>query len=154
MTERHRRRPTRREAGIARAFTVSENDRDSLADDRLGIDSTRPIEIDLAGLRPKTRGECVLGLRPCPWAGCKHHLYLDVDPETGSIKINRPDIALEDLEDSCVLDVADRGEHTLEQVGTFLNITRERTRQLEAKALKRSTGAAFIAELRRAGGIA
>lgn len=23
--------------------------------------------------RPRTRGECVGGERPCPWASCEHH---------------------------------------------------------------------------------
>ena len=24
--------------------------------------------------RPRTRGDCVNGIRPCPWVGCGHHL--------------------------------------------------------------------------------
>jgi hypothetical protein len=35
--------------------------------------------------RPAARGECACAERPCPWVSCKHHLYLDVNPETGSI---------------------------------------------------------------------
>src|SRR5262245_16779935 len=42
--------------------------------------------------RPKDRGECKEGMRPCPYVSCKHHLYLDVNPETGSIKLNFPDL--------------------------------------------------------------
>src|SRR5262249_28750008 len=42
--------------------------------------------------RPRTRAECAEGQRPCPWVSCKHHLYLDVNPETGSIKLNFPDL--------------------------------------------------------------
>src|SRR5438128_1430976 len=38
--------------------------------------------------RPRTRAECKNEARPCPWVACKHHLYLDSNPETGSIKIN------------------------------------------------------------------
>jgi DNA-directed RNA polymerase sigma subunit (sigma70/sigma32) len=41
--------------------------------------------------------------------------------------------------ESCVLDVADRGGATLDQVGQILGITRERIRQIEAKALRRLT---------------
>jgi Sigma-70, region 4 len=35
------------------------------------------------------------------------------------------------MEETCSLDVADRGGETLEAVGAYLNITRERVRQLE-----------------------
>lgn len=85
--------------------------------------------------RPKTRGDCVNGPRPCPWVGCRHHLYLEVNPVTGSITLNRPDIEPWEMEHSCSLDIADEGDHTLEQVGFSTNITRERVRQLEVPAL-------------------
>src|SRR5262249_33319259 len=40
--------------------------------------------------RPRTRAECKTGPRPCLFVSCKHHLYLDVNPETGSVKLNFP----------------------------------------------------------------
>jgi hypothetical protein len=85
--------------------------------------------------RPRTRGECRDGLRPCPWVGCKYSLYLDVNPETGSIKINFPDVEPDDLAESCALDVAERGAITLEEVGLVTNLTRERVRQVETRGL-------------------
>jgi len=85
--------------------------------------------------RPRTRADCSNGQRPCPWVSCKHHLYLDVNPETGSIKLNFPDVELEDMRDTCSLDVADRGGITLEEVGEILNLTRERIRQVEVRGL-------------------
>lgn len=81
--------------------------------------------------RPKTRGECVDGPRPCPWVSCKHHLYLSVNPDTGTIKLPFPDLEPWELSETCVLDVAQRGEITLEEVGNLMNITRERVRQIE-----------------------
>jgi hypothetical protein len=39
------------------------------------------------------------------------------------------------MNESCALDVADRGGTTLEDVGAIMNLTRERIRQLEVKAL-------------------
>jgi len=39
------------------------------------------------------------------------------------------------LSETCSLDVAARGGSTLEEVAGFLNITRERVRQIEARAL-------------------
>lgn len=69
--------------------------------------------------------------RPCPYAGCKHHLYLDVDEGTGAIKFNFPDIEVWEMKESCSLDLADRGELTLDEIGPMINVTRERIRQIE-----------------------
>ncbi len=87
--------------------------------------------------RPKTRGDCKDGERPCPWCGCRYHLYLDIMTTTGSLKLNFGDVELDKLPDTCALDVADRGGGTLEVVGARLNVTRERIRQVEAKMLVR-----------------
>ena len=87
--------------------------------------------------RPDARVECASGVRPCPYVACKHHLYLDVNPETGSIKLNFPDLEVWDMAETCALDVADRGGITLEEVGEILNLTRERIRQVEVKGLER-----------------
>jgi hypothetical protein len=85
--------------------------------------------------RPQTRSECLDGQRPCPWVSCKHHLFLDVNPETGSIKLNFPDLEVWDMKDTCSLDVADRNGITLEEVGEIMNLTRERIRQVEVRGL-------------------
>ena len=85
--------------------------------------------------RPQNRGECKEGMRPCPYVSCKHHLYLDVNPETGSIKLNFPDLEVSEMAETCSLDVADRGGITLEEVGEILNLTRERIRQVEVRGL-------------------
>ena len=42
------------------------------------------------------------------FVSCKHHLYLDVNPATGSIKLNFPDKEIWELEHTCALDVAER----------------------------------------------
>jgi hypothetical protein len=85
--------------------------------------------------KPETRAECAEGPRPCPFVSCKHHLFIDVSPRTGAIKLNFPDLEVWDLGESCALDVADRGGTTLEDVGAIMNLTRERIRQVEVKAL-------------------
>src|SRR5882672_8258241 len=59
--------------------------------------------------RPKTRTECKDGERPCPYVACKYHLFLDVNPETGSIKMNFPGSELAEMKETCVLDIADKG---------------------------------------------
>lgn len=85
--------------------------------------------------RPRTRAECRDAPRPCPWVACKHHLYLDINPRTGSIKINFPDLEPWELEHTCALDVADGGGLTLEEIGVITNLTRERVRQVEVRGL-------------------
>lgn len=87
--------------------------------------------------RPKTRVDCDQVPRPCPFVACRYHLYLDVHPGTGSIKLNFPDLEPDELRESCTLDVADAGGETLEHVGELANLTRERVRQIEQKALVR-----------------
>ncbi len=98
---------------------------------RLGALMYPPVDIP----RPTTRDQCRGEARPCPWVACKHHLYLDINPETGSIKINFPDLEPWELSHTCALDVAERGGITLEEVGEIMNLTRERIRQVEVRGL-------------------
>jgi hypothetical protein len=97
--------------------------------------------------RPQTRADCANAPRPCLFVACKHHLYLDVNPETGSIKINFPDKDVWELEETCALDVAERGGVTLEEVGDILNLTRERDRQVEVTGLQKLKGESAKHEL-------
>jgi Sigma-70, region 4 len=86
--------------------------------------------------RPASRHECTSSMqRPCPFVSCSHHLYLDVNPETGAIKLNFPHLEVWEMAETCSLDVADRGGITLEEVGAILNLTRERIRQVEVRGL-------------------
>jgi hypothetical protein len=87
--------------------------------------------------KPKSRSECKDMERPCPFVSCKYHLYIDVHPVRGSIKLNFPDIEIWEMTDTCALDVADRGGITLEEVGEIMNLTRERVRQVETAGLAR-----------------
>lgn len=85
--------------------------------------------------KPTTRADCVDMERPCPFVSCKYHLYIDVHPVRGSIKINFPDLEVWEMTETCTLDIADRGGITLEEVGEIMNLTRERVRQLETAGL-------------------
>jgi Sigma-70, region 4 len=98
--------------------------------------------------RPKMRVDCASGPRPCPFVSCTHHLYLDVSSRTGAIKLNFPDLEVEDMKESCALDISDRGGTTLEEVGAIMNLTRERIRQLEVKALAKLTALQEMESLR------
>lgn len=89
--------------------------------------------------RPKTRVECINGPRPCPWAGCRHNLFLDVTSK-GRLKILRPE--LDDPSQfegsNCVLDIVEEeGQMTYGEIGKVLNLTRERARQINDKALRK-----------------
>jgi len=88
------------------------------------------------GWRPKVRADCSSFPRPCPFVGCKYHLFLDVGRE-GQIKYNFGDDvdALAKMKDTCALDVANQGGMHLESVGALMNFTRERARQQEEEGL-------------------
>lgn len=83
-------------------------------------------------VRPMTRGDCADVPRPCPFVSCKWNLYLDVE-SGGRIRLNFPDIEPDEMDEerSCALDIADGGGATLVEIGAVLNITRERSRQIE-----------------------
>jgi hypothetical protein len=114
----------------------------SRAEVLLGKDLERP-PVDN---RPQVRADCRGGARPCPFVACKYHLYLDVNPGTGSLKLNFPDIEVWEMRESCALDVAERGGVTLEDVGSIMNLTRERIRQVEHRSLRKLKSARTIAE--------
>lgn len=95
-----------------------------------------PEDVD----RPNRREACQSMERPCPFVSCAHHLYLDVNPETGAIKLNFPHLEVWEMAETCSLDVADRGGITLEEVGAILNLTRERIRQVEVRGLAKIKG--------------
>ena len=95
-------------------------------------------------LRPQTFAECEsVGLgdwQPCPFVSCKHHLALDVNPRTGSIKRNLPHLDIDELPATCALRVATEGGRTLDGVAALMGMTRERVRQVETMALQRVRG--------------
>jgi hypothetical protein len=122
------RRRRRRERPRSKTIAMKRLTREEL---RVGALMYPPVDIP----RPTTREECRGEARPCPWVACKHHLYLDINPETGSIKINFPDLEPWELKHTCALDVAERGGITLEEVGEIMNLTRERIRQVEVRGL-------------------
>ena len=99
-------------------------------------------------IKPKTRAECLGNERPCPFVSCQHHLFLDVSARTGAIKLNFPDLEVWEMNETCALDVADRGGTTLEEVGAIMNLTRERIRQVEVKGLAKLQALSDMSALR------
>lgn len=120
----------RKRRNRARAHTISIR-RLSKAELRRG----RELYPETDYWRPKSRSECVDMERPCPFVSCKYHLYIDVHPVRGSIKINFTDMEVWEMTETCALDIADRGGITLEEVGEIMNLTRERVRQVETAGL-------------------
>lgn len=125
---REMRRSRRRRLVRARTVNVKRMTKRDLEIGRLLYPPEEDVE------RPATRADCAGGVRPCPFVSCAHHLYLEVHPRTGNIKLNFPDLEPDELTHSCALDVADLGGRTLEQTADVMNVTRERVRQIEFKA--------------------
>ncbi|HVJ20135.1 MAG TPA: sigma factor-like helix-turn-helix DNA-binding protein [Polyangiaceae bacterium] len=109
----------------------------------------RAAELELDLTRPTLRSECVEGPRPCPHVACKHHLYLDVNPNTGTIKLNFPELEVWELADSCALDIAERGGTSLDDISKLMNVTRERVRQIETQAMSKLASVQDLHELRQ-----
>lgn len=132
LKRRQRQRRSPRQRGAPRKKTVT-------------IKMTRPVLlagwVELGGRpakdpwRPRTWGECAPFADACPYVACRHHLYLEINPDTGAITFNHPDREPHELEHSCSLAVAESGGQTLETVGDLLNITRERVRQIEVRVI-------------------
>lgn len=123
-------RGRRRRRSRARAKTISIR---RLSKTELNLGKQLYPEMDY--WRPTTRAECADMERPCPFVSCKYHLYIDVHPVRGSIKVNFPDVEVWEMTETCALDIADRGGITLEEVGEIMNLTRERVRQVETQGL-------------------
>lgn len=99
-----------------------------------------PAEYPEGAVRPKTRADCLEGghnaQRPCGWVSCSMHLAVDVE-HLGRIRLNFPDVEIDEMAETCALDLAARGGMTLEEIGAALQVTRECVRQLEAVAIRK-----------------
>lgn len=104
-----------------------------------------PRPPELVAERPRTRGDCAGGERPCPWVSCKHHLYLDVGTN-GRVAIDGAGEPW-DMAQTCALDVADQGPQNLETIGGLLNVSRERIRQIEVRSIDALRGETRDADL-------
>ena len=139
---REQRRSRRKRDVRARTISVKRMTKRELEVGRLLYPDVEGVE------RPVMRADCQGGERPCPFVSCKHHLYLDVSARTGAIKLNFPDLEVWEMNETCALDVADRGGATLEEVGAIMNLTRERIRQVEVKGLAKLQALRDMAALR------
>lgn len=93
--------------------------------------------------RPRTRGECAEHARPCPWVGCRHHLYR---PSTRTASVWRTPRGLVPADEvpemlatepaTCILDLAD-GEKSGDEIAEIMGITRTRVNQIIISAITR-----------------
>jgi hypothetical protein len=142
IVTREQRRSRRKREVRARTISVKRMTKRELELGRLLYPDVEGVE------RPVAREDCQGGERPCPFVSCKHHLYLDVSARTGAIKLNFPDLEVWEMNETCALDIADRGGATLEEVGAIMNLTRERIRQVEVKGLAKLQALRDMAALR------
>lgn len=106
--------------------------------------AARPYHVYLRLVRsrrvPETRGECLPGghneARPCRFTTCRYHAQ-ETQAYDGKKPYGRPPRSLPEGGPTCTLDVAAEGEHTMEEVGEVLGLTRQRVEQIEKKALRR-----------------
>ncbi len=120
---------------------LSHQERADLAEDEAAL-----AEAGVSLQRPRTVAECPPAEEPCPFVSCRHHLYVEVDPERGYLKVNFPGRAIDELEETCSLRVAaqqpgvrnlplEKGVRTSREVGRLLNLTQERVNQIAKVAL-------------------
>lgn len=95
------------------------------------------VHLPIIPERPKTWGDCANVPRPCPWVGCRHNLYLDVD---GSGRIRYPFKHLEphEVPDNtlCSLDYATDGLN-VNDVAAITGFHRNHIVPTEIKALRK-----------------
>lgn len=82
--------------------------------------------------RPLYRADCPEG--PCPYVSCKHHLYIEVNPITGSVQFPFGTLDIDEIPETCSLRAAEQGPLTLDEVGKLTSRTKERIRQIEIQA--------------------
>jgi hypothetical protein len=92
-----------------------------------------PLSADEEALRPRTRGDCAGGPRPCPWVSCRHNLYLDAKGETLHLTWSEKEPG--EVTESCALDIADRGAHQRHHIGAAMNVSHEMVRSIEQLSL-------------------
>lgn len=91
-------------------------------------------------LRPRTRGDCERGPRPCPWVACRHHLAVErYHPRVRGVAALEAaaDADLWSMPETCALDVAELGEHTQSEVAEALGISCDRVAEAEWDASQR-----------------
>lgn len=104
---------------------------------------SKRLKLHLLPDLPANYGECYEMPRPCLFFRCRHNLWLDVKPESGSIRMNFPGQEPEDLEYTCSIDAALGGGPpakwgvplSLARMGEIMNVTEVWAGQLVTEAI-------------------
>lgn len=113
------------------------------------VDRPRRLTV-LPPERPRTRADCLPGgwneQRPCPFAGCRHHMYLQVT-DKGEIQLNHKDKELWELEETCVLDQAAHGGLHLHEAAPLMGMTPQWMNVIEIGARAKLEGSEALQAL-------
>ena len=77
--------------------------------------------------RPKTRGDCEDGVRPCPYLSCCYHVRSGEQATAAELAA---------MPETCVLDVADRDGASREECATILGLTEDEVAQIERDTMQ------------------
>jgi hypothetical protein len=80
--------------------------------------------------RPKHRSDCANVPRPCPFVTCRYNLFCDIK-ETGALILNYPGLEPDEVVNSCALDLADKGDHSMEEIGRIMRTCRQMVFRVE-----------------------
>ena len=91
--------------------------------------------------KPRRRGDCENGARPCPWVSCRHHLFLDVTRD-GEVVENFPGKDVDEIDFTCSLDIADtveghRAPLPLSVLASIMGTSRSSVTAVEVNAMKK-----------------
>lgn len=95
------------------------------------------IKILRGQIRPRQRCQCINHNGPCPFVSCKHHLYLDVDSDTGEIIFNFPGKEVWELQETCALDAADKKGLSDAEVAALMGLNVARFSVLKERTLRK-----------------
>jgi Sigma-70, region 4 len=91
----------------------------------IGIASDEKVPVE--NVFEETKGSCLSAFKSCQVEWCRFHLHSDVQPSSIAFQKHG--------EETCVLRIAKKANHTLEEIGEMFGCTRERIRQVETVAV-------------------
>lgn len=95
----------------------------------LALHVTPRRSLPVVATRPVKRSDCQDGPRPCPWAGCRYHLQLDLVPKQKTEEVQE-NPGFEWGQESCALDVAEAGPLTSREIAPLLGLSQSGCKEL------------------------